>query len=86
MSNSPSCPTCGKNMVIRKGAFGEFYGCTGYPNCTTTVSVSDVDEKFGEATNYHDGESYGVCDRCGEEDTLSDMGLCSYCQHVWDND
>lgn len=86
MNNNPICPTCGKIMVVRKGALGEFYGCTGYPNCTTTVNLSDVDEKFGEVTNYNDGESYGICNRCEEKDTLSDMGLCSYCQHVWDND
>lgn len=27
------CPRCGKNLVLRKGAYGEFYGCSGYPNC-----------------------------------------------------
>lgn len=33
------CPTCGRQMVLRKGTYGEFYGCTGYysvPRCTTT--------------------------------------------------
>ena len=28
-----TCEKCGKAMVKRKGPYGEFYGCTGYPNC-----------------------------------------------------
>ena len=27
------CPRCGKKLVLRKGSYGEFYGCSGYPNC-----------------------------------------------------
>lgn len=29
------CPNCGKPMAIRKGKYGLFYGCTGYPGCKT---------------------------------------------------
>lgn len=31
-----SCDKCGKSMVQRKGPYGEFWGCTGYPNCRNT--------------------------------------------------
>ncbi len=27
------CDKCGKAMVKRKGPYGEFYGCSGYPDC-----------------------------------------------------
>jgi len=27
------CPRCGKSLVLRKGKNGDFYGCSGYPNC-----------------------------------------------------
>lgn len=27
------CPRCGKELVLRNGKFGSFYGCSGYPNC-----------------------------------------------------
>ena len=27
------CPECGKELVIRKGKFGEFTACSGYPEC-----------------------------------------------------
>lgn len=30
------CPLCGAPMVLRKGRFGKFYGCTGYPVCRYT--------------------------------------------------
>ena len=28
------CPKCGSMMKLRNGKFGEFYGCSGYPDCT----------------------------------------------------
>jgi hypothetical protein len=28
------CPLCKKELVLRKGKYGEFYGCSGYPKCT----------------------------------------------------
>lgn len=28
------CEKCGKPMVIKRGRFGKFIGCTGYPECT----------------------------------------------------
>ncbi|MGV3719909.1 MAG: type I DNA topoisomerase, partial [Actinomycetota bacterium] len=31
------CPNCGKPMQKRKGRFGDFWGCTGYPDCKTIV-------------------------------------------------
>lgn len=27
------CPKCGKPLAIRKGKYGEFIGCTGWPSC-----------------------------------------------------
>lgn len=30
------CPRCGKPLVHRKGNFGNFYGCSGYPTCRFT--------------------------------------------------
>lgn len=33
------CPNCGKNMIIRRGKYGLFYGCSGYPECKTLESI-----------------------------------------------
>lgn len=30
------CPKCGKPMVIKKGRFGKFLACSGYPECRST--------------------------------------------------
>jgi DNA topoisomerase I len=27
------CPSCGRNLVVKHGRFGEFTACTGYPEC-----------------------------------------------------
>jgi len=28
-----NCPLCGKELVLRQGAYGEFVSCSGYPKC-----------------------------------------------------
>jgi len=35
----PNCPDCGKEMKKRKGKTGEFWGCSGYPECKGTRRV-----------------------------------------------
>lgn len=30
------CPDCGKPIVIRRGRFGQFYACSGFPDCKYT--------------------------------------------------
>jgi DNA topoisomerase I len=30
------CENCGRLMVLKRGRFGQFMACTGYPNCKTT--------------------------------------------------
>lgn len=34
---NPRCPQCGKAMRRRKSVKGDFWGCTGYPDCNGTV-------------------------------------------------
>ncbi len=34
-----NCPDCGSPLVQRDGKFGEFVGCTGYPDCKWTCEV-----------------------------------------------
>ncbi len=50
------CENCGRTMVLKRGRFGQFMACTGYPDCKTTrrldqgKKVPDVplDEKCPE--------------------------------------
>jgi ssDNA-binding Zn-finger/Zn-ribbon topoisomerase 1 len=37
--NSPECPKCGKPMRKRQSAKGEFWGCSGFPECKGTREV-----------------------------------------------
>jgi DNA topoisomerase-1 len=34
------CPNCGKKMHIRESRYGQFLGCSGYPECKTTMSMA----------------------------------------------
>ncbi|MHC5529078.1 topoisomerase DNA-binding C4 zinc finger domain-containing protein [Priestia megaterium] len=36
---SKVCPKCGKSLVERKGEYGVFYGCKGFPKCRYTESI-----------------------------------------------
>lgn len=33
------CPYCKETLVLRKGKYGDFYGCTNYPKCRYTQKV-----------------------------------------------
>ena len=33
------CPRCGKPLALRKGKNGQFYGCSGYPDCRFTKNI-----------------------------------------------
>lgn len=47
------CPECGKPLVKKAGRFGEFIGCSGYPECHYTRNILD---KTGVK-----------CPKCGDE-------------------
>lgn len=38
-SKASVCPRCGNLLQKRNGRFGEFMGCTGFPNCRYTVNI-----------------------------------------------
>jgi DNA topoisomerase I len=76
------CENCGRPMVLKKGRFGTFYACTGYPDCKTTKPIggqqkkSDVplDEKCPQCGN-HLVVKYG---RYGEFTACSNYPACKY--------
>jgi DNA topoisomerase-1 len=35
-----ACELCGKQMQLKRGRFGPFYGCSGYPECTNIRKIS----------------------------------------------
>ncbi len=60
-STEEICPDCGKNLLIRLGRSGKFYGCSGFPECkyTRPLNVSEADQVEPEVTDEK-------CEKCGE--------------------
>jgi len=52
------CENCGKPMVLKRGRFGPFLACSGYPECRTVVRIS-------RATAPPPQPSDEVCGKCG---------------------
>ncbi len=50
------CPECGKPLVIRKGRFGEFIACSGFPKCKYTRPIEEKEQKVDVK-----------CDKCGAD-------------------
>jgi DNA topoisomerase I len=64
------CEKCGKPMVIRLGRNGQFFACTGYPDCDGTKDMTpELAAKYGVATSSalavpDVGEQ--TCEKCGK--------------------
>ncbi|MEQ1946167.1 MAG: type I DNA topoisomerase [Bryobacteraceae bacterium] len=52
------CDNCGRTMVLKKGRFGQFLACSGYPDCKTT-------KQLGEAQKPKDVPLDEDCPQCG---------------------
>lgn len=37
--NAGQCPRCDGYLVLRKGKYGDFYGCSNYPRCKYTQDI-----------------------------------------------
>jgi DNA topoisomerase-1 len=56
------CPTCGKPMLERMGKSGPFLGCSGYPDCKTTMSFGpDGQPVLSAVPTEH------ICEKCGQQ-------------------
>ncbi len=52
------CENCGRPMVLKKGRFGTFYACTGYPDCKTTKQIGGAQKKPDQKLDE-------LCPECG---------------------
>lgn len=52
------CEKCGRPMVLRKGRYGNFLACSGYPECKNIRNIKTVKSDT-------DGD-YGKCPKCGK--------------------
>jgi DNA topoisomerase-1 len=58
-----SCEKCGRPMVVKRGKFGPFLGCSGYPECKNIVNVRK--DENGAITAAEKEISDVACDKCG---------------------
>ena len=57
------CENCGRPMVLKKGRFGTFYACTGYPDCKTTKPIGGEQKKPDQPLEEK-------CPQCGSQMVL----------------
>jgi DNA topoisomerase-1 len=57
-----NCEKCGKPMAVKRGRFGYFLACTGYPECRSTKKIVTKD---GAATAVADTLLEEKCPECG---------------------
>src|SRR5580704_16501057 len=79
------CENCGRAMVLKKGRFGQFYACSGYPDCKTTKPIGGTQKKADVPLDE-------ICPQCGNKMVLksgrfgeftacSNYPTCKYVKH-----
>lgn len=68
------CPNCGKPMVLRSSKTGsQFLGCSGFPECKTTMSLNTIQEMEAESEENGTSENKPQeiceekCEKCGSD-------------------
>ncbi|MCZ6877062.1 MAG: type I DNA topoisomerase [Acidobacteria bacterium] len=57
-----SCDKCGQPMVLKKGRYGEFLACSGYPDCKNTQQVRGTDQEVKSQEG-----KLEECPQCGSQ-------------------
>jgi DNA topoisomerase-1 len=60
-----TCEKCGKPMVIKKGRYGQFLACSGYPDCRNTRRI--LRSKDGTVASKADVPLDEECPKCGSK-------------------
>ncbi|MBR3325751.1 MAG: topoisomerase DNA-binding C4 zinc finger domain-containing protein [Atopobiaceae bacterium] len=61
--STPSCPICRAPMVVRTGPYGQFYGCTRYPQCNGKRNLSSS-RGSQQRSQYHKSTACNQSPRC----------------------
>jgi DNA topoisomerase-1 len=76
------CENCGRPMVLKKGRFGTFLACTGYPDCKTTKQIGQAQKKadvqLDEKCPQCDSNLVQKFGRFGEFTACSNYPKCKY--------
>ncbi|MBN1380838.1 MAG: type I DNA topoisomerase [Deltaproteobacteria bacterium] len=82
------CEKCGKPMVLKRGRFGPFLGCSGYPDCKNILNIKQ--DENGDIKPVEQEFSDVKCDKCGKPMVLKHgrygpfLGCSGYpdCQNI----
>ena len=85
-SDEVECEKCGKPMVLKRGRFGEFMACSGYPECRNTKKIVKSAEDRTVKQDVPLEEECPLCGknlaikhgRFGEYTACSDYPTCKY--------
>ena len=76
------CQNCGRTMVLKKGRFGTFFACSGYPDCKTTKQIGGAQKKadviLDEKCPQCDSNMVQKFGRFGEFTACSNYPGCKY--------
>jgi len=59
-----TCQLCGRPMVVKRGRYGTFLGCSGYPECKNIVKTGRSGRPASEAAAPELSDV--TCDKCGK--------------------
>ncbi len=84
-----ACEKCGKPMVLKRGRFGEFMACSGYPDCRNTKKIVKSQNSMQVKQDIPLPESCPLCGknlaikhgRFGEYTACSSYPECKYIKH-----
>jgi DNA topoisomerase-1 len=61
---APLCEKCGKPMAVKRGRFGTFLGCSGYPECKNIVRTTKSGKPMAPAAPAEISDV--ACEKCGK--------------------
>jgi len=60
-----ACDLCGKPMIVKRGRFGSFLGCSGYPECKRTMKTGKTGVPPAQDASPEKTETGFQCEKCG---------------------
>jgi len=63
-NTNEACEKCGKPMTLKEGKFGQFFSCTGYPDCNNTKPIHPHDQSNQPIQVPEEDKK---CEKCGSE-------------------
>jgi DNA topoisomerase-1 len=60
------CEKCGKPMIVKWGRYGQFLGCSGYPECKNIKSYHKDETPPEDESKSGTSATHEICDKCGK--------------------